>query len=1012
MLMQGRAIVFMFLLIFSLFPTTFVCGATLPQEEIDALQQIGRTLGKHDWDFSADPCSREQSWQDPSTTKVYENNVTCNCTYQGNTVCHVVSIVLKSQDLQGKLPPELAKLPSLKEIDLTRNYLNGTIPVEWGSMQLGTISLLGNRITGPIPKELWNISNLTYLNLEANMFFGDLEGIEKLAGIKRILLSSNAFSGKLPTSLASLTSLTDFRISDNNFTGRIPDFIKNWAELKILAIQGSGLQGPIPSGISSLAKLTDLRISDINGTASPFPNLDNMTGIRTLILRNCNLTGTIPDYIWTKMTKLNLLDLSFNKLEGNFPPILNKPEAAVFIYLTSNLLNGSVPEGLKKVSNVDLSYNNFTPASTCQVGNINLFRSPPTANNLSGAVRPCLKDFDCPKSLLSKFYINCGGEKVTAPVNGIHRITTFTKDQFEPSASRYEESGEYWAFSSTGNFEDDGLERDNYIGTNISRLTMPDSQLYTTARLSPLSLTYYGFCLWDGNYTVKLHFAEIMFSDNESYLSLGKRIFDIYIQGELVRKDFNIEAEAGGTHKAVVRNFTAVVKTHTLEIRFYWAGKGTQSLPYRGTYGPLISAISVESDFMPPGGNKISAGAVIGIVASVFCVIFLIIGILWWKGCFRKKSSMYEDLKRLDLQTGSFTLRQIKAATNNFDAANKIGEGGFGPVYKGLFYDGTIIAVKQLSSKSKQGNREFVNEIGMISALQHPNLVKLYGCCIEGNQLLLVYEYMENNSLARALFGPEEQQLKLDWPTRHRICVGIARGLAYLHEESRLKIVHRDIKATNVLLDKDLIPKISDFGLAKLDEEENTHISTRIAGTIGYIAPEYATRGYLTDKADVYSFGIVALEIVSGERNTNYMPKSEGIYLLDWAYVLQERRSLIELVDPKLGSEFNKEEAIGMITIALLCTNSSSTLRPTMSAVVSMLEGRTDVQSHISVPNLSSDDLDIKAIRSHHQQIHSQEQNQSQSQSISINRPQTVSSASASDPYPIIMDLEYWNNRE
>ncbi|XXG90311.1 hypothetical protein AAC387_Pa12g2109 [Persea americana] len=420
-----------------------------------------------------------------------------------------------------------------------------------------------------------------------------------------------------------------------------------------------------------------------------------------------------------------------------------------------------------------------------------------------------------------------------------------------------------------------------------------------------------------------------MFSDNESYLSLGKRIFDIYIQGELVRKDFNIEAEAGGTHKAVVRNFTAVVKTHTLEIRFYWAGKGTQSLPYRGTYGPLISAISVESDFIPPGGNKISAGAVI-------------------------------------------------AATNNFDAANKIGEGGFGPVYKGLFYDGTIIAVKQLSSKSKQGNREFVNEIGMISALQHPNLVKLYGCCIEGNQLLLVYEYMENNSLARALFGPEEQQLKLDWPTRHRICVGIAR----------------------------------DFGLAKLDEEENTHISTRIAGTIGYIAPEYATRGYLTDKADVYSFGIVALEIVSGERNTNYMPKSEGIYLLDWAYVLQERGSLIELVDPKLGSEFNKEEAIGMITIALLCTNSSSTLRPTMSAVVSMLEGRTDVQSHISVPNLSSDDLDIKAIRSHHQQIHSQEQNQSQSQSISINRPQTVSSASASDPYPIIMDLDYWNNRE
>ncbi|KAL5070455.1 hypothetical protein RYX36_021342 [Vicia faba] len=150
---------------------------------------------------------------------------------------------------------------------------------------------------------------------------------------------------------------------------------------------------------------------------------------------------------------------------------------------------------------------------------------------------------------------------------------------------------------------------------------------------------------------------------------------------------------------------------------------------------------------------------------------------------------------------------------------------------QGCLPNGTLITVKQLSSKSKQGNREFLNEIGMISALQHPYLVKLHGCCMEGDQLLLIYEYMENNSLARALFGPEEHQIKIDWPTRQKICVGIARGLAYLHQESRLKVVHRDIKVTNVLLDTNLDPKISDFCLAKLDEEGNTHISTRIAGT-------------------------------------------------------------------------------------------------------------------------------------------------------------------------------------
>ncbi|CAA7402429.1 unnamed protein product [Spirodela intermedia] len=306
--------------------------------------------------------------------------------------------------------------------------------------------------------------------------------------------------------------------------------------------------------------------------------------------------------------------------------------------------------------------------------------------------------------------------------------------------------------------------------------------------------------------------------------------------------------------------------------------------------------------------------------------------------------SLTSMLRGLNLPTGSFSLKQIKAATGNFDPENKIGEGGFGPVYKGVLPDGSMIAVKQLSSKSKQGNREFVTEIGMISALQHPNLVKLFGCCIEGNQLLLIYEYMENNSLARALFGPEGLRLNLDWQTRRKICIGIARGLAYLHEESRLKIVHRDIKTTNVLLDKDLNAKISDFGLAKLDEEENTHISTRIAGTMGYMAPEYAMRGYLTDKADVYSFGVVTLEIVSGKSNANCRPKEDFIYLLDWAYVLQEQGSLLDLVDPALGTDFSLEEAQQMLNLALVCTNPSPTLRPAMSAVVSMLEGHTPVQ--------------------------------------------------------------------
>ncbi|KAL7186153.1 hypothetical protein ACSBR2_027993 [Camellia fascicularis] len=195
--------------------------------------------------------------------------------------------------------------------------------------------------------------------------------------------------------------------------------------------------------------------------------------------------------------------------------------------------------------------------------------------------------------------------------------------------------------------------------------------------------------------------------------------------------------------------------------------------------------------------------------------------------------------------------------------------------------------------------------------------------------------------------GPEEHRITLDWPTRHRICIGIAKGLAYLHE-STLKIVHRDIKAANVLLDKNLNPKISDFGLAKLDdEEENTHISTwRIMGTRGYMAPEYAMWGYLTDKVDVYSFGVVALQIVYGRSATSsYRRKEDSFNLLELALDLKEKGNLMELVDQRLESDFNKEQVMVMLNVVLLYTNAIAAIRPTMSSVVNMLEGKAKVQS-------------------------------------------------------------------
>ncbi|KAH1103530.1 hypothetical protein GLYMA_13G265700v4 [Glycine max] len=707
-----------------------------------------------------------------------------------------------------------------------------------------------------------------------------------------------------------------------------------------------------------------------------------MTKMKILILRSCHINDTLPQYLGNKT--------NFNDMQ--------------VLYFTGNSFTGPIPNWVGNAKRpIDISYNNFSneppqQQSCQQIQNptVNLFESFPMSQN--GPIHCLTTTNDCPKTAFNSFHINCGGERELSS-EGI----VYDPDLDPSGAATSKIMGSNWAFSNTGHFLDAQkpvsetyIQQQNKTGL---------SKLYQTARVSPISLTYYGFCLENGDYTVLLHFAEIMFTDDNTYSSLGRRIFDVYIQGVQVMKDFNIANEAGGVGKNITRSFPAHVRNNSLIIRFYWAGKGTTAIPY----GPLISAISVTHVSTTTSGSM-STGVIVGIVVAAIVLVILIV--LGWRIYIGKRNSFGKELKDLNLQTNLFTMRQIKVATNNFDISNKIGEGGFGPVYKGILSNGMIIAVKMLSSKSKQGNREFINEIGLISALQHPCLVKLHGCCVEGDQLLLVYEYMENNSLAQALFGNGASQLKLNWPTRHKICIGIARGLAFLHEESTLKIVHRDIKATNVLLDKDLNPKISDFGLAKLDEEDNTHISTRVAGTYGYMAPEYAMHGYLTDKADVYSFGVVALEIVSGKSNTIHRSKQEALHLLDWAHLLKEKGNLMELVDRRLGSDFNENEVMMMIKVALLCTNTTSNLRPTMSSVLSMLEGKTMIPEFVSDPSEIMDEMKLEAMRQHYfQKENERSETQEQNHSLSIEGPWTASSSSAADLYPVHVDSSYWEKR-
>ncbi|XP_024160147.1 cysteine-rich receptor-like protein kinase 41 isoform X2 [Rosa chinensis] len=308
------------------------------------------------------------------------------------------------------------------------------------------------------------------------------------------------------------------------------------------------------------------------------------------------------------------------------------------------------------------------------------------------------------------------------------------------------------------------------------------------------------------------------------------------------------------------------------------------------------------------------------------------------KQVFSKKFKFFKRSRRTTRNgpaKGEFSFASIKVATHNFSEENLIGQGGFGPVYKGKLVTGQEVAVKSLSSSSHQGDKEFKNELRLMQKLQHINIIQILGFCIHGGGRFIIYEYMANSSLNNHLFG-SSSDLLLDWNKRFNIIEGISQGLVYSHKYSRLRVIHRDIKASNVLLDAQMNPKIADFGLAKIfAHDEETVKITGICGTIGYMPPEYLMAGILSMKTNVYSYGVLMLEIISGNKNFN----ADGDYLVKDARQLWQKGAGLQLVDPKLEvSRIDKHQLLRCIHVGLLCAEENEDDRPTMSDAISMLK--------------------------------------------------------------------------
>ncbi|XP_015574240.2 G-type lectin S-receptor-like serine/threonine-protein kinase At1g11410 isoform X1 [Ricinus communis] len=292
-----------------------------------------------------------------------------------------------------------------------------------------------------------------------------------------------------------------------------------------------------------------------------------------------------------------------------------------------------------------------------------------------------------------------------------------------------------------------------------------------------------------------------------------------------------------------------------------------------------------------------------------------------------------------------FDLSAIATATSNFSDDNKLGEGGFGSVYKGLLHGGKEIAVKRLSRYSGQGTEEFKNEVALIAKLQHRNLVRMIGYCVQEPEKMLIYEYLPNKSLDSFIFDEAKRSL-LDWSIRHSIICGIARGILYLHQDSRLRIIHRDLKASNVLLDASMNPKISDFGMARIVGVDQIEANTnRVVGTYGYMSPEYAMQGLFSVKSDVYSFGVLLIEIITGRKNSSFYEESTSSNLVGYVWDLWREGRALEIVDISLGDAYPEHEVLRCIQIGLLCVQESAVDRPAMTTVVFMLSNHTILPS-------------------------------------------------------------------
>ncbi|XP_072964503.1 uncharacterized protein [Typha angustifolia] len=956
--------------LFLLFNLTF----SLNQEGLHLLQ-AKRAL--------EDPLDLLSNWNSVDSTPCNWTGVSCSTSSPGSDP-KVTSLDLTNLSLVGPFPSSLCLLPNLSFLSLSYNYINSSLTSSslLPCSSLTYLDLSQNILVGSLPDSLSELPSLTYLDLSANNFSGPIPpSFANFPKIQVLSLVSNLLSGPLPDFLGNLSTLRQLNLSYNPFTpSPIPSSISKLHSLKILWLSGCNLIGAIPPSLGYLSKLTDFDLST-NSLSGPIPDsLTNLTNVIQIELYSNSLSGEIPGG-FSNLSSLRRIDASLNRLEGLLPDDFFDAPLLDSVHLYGNQLTGPVPAGAaNSASLVELRLfaNRLDGSLPADLGkNSPLVFLDVSDNLISGEIPAGVCDRGVLEELLLVHNLISG-----AIHEGLARCRTLRRVRLANNRLSGEVPDGFWGLPHVYLLELTG----NFLSGSISPV------ISGAATLSQLLISKNRIA---GNIPSEIgmlsNLSEFLVANNEL---TGPLPFSLGGLAELGRLDLGNNSLSGELLRGIQswkklselnlanNEFTGVIPPELgdLPVLNYLDLSGnflTGEIPIQlqnlklnqfnlsdnrlsGALPPLFATVAYRDSFL---GNPGLCGDLPGLCPSqevspdrhrfiwllrsifVLAALVFITGIAWfyWRYQQFKKSKL--RIERSKWSYASFHKLGFREyeILDCLSEDNVVGSGASGKVYKVVLSNSEVVAVKKLWGMHKKDtenpeltmvDNSFNAEVATLGKIRHKNIVKLWCSCTHQDCKLLVYEYMPNGSLGDVLHSSKGGLL--DWSARYKIALDAAEGLCYLHHDCMPAIVHRDIKSNNILLDANFGARVADFGVAKVVDAvgKGTKSMSVIAGSRGYIAPEYAYTLRVNEKSDIYSFGVVILELVTGKLPVD--PEFGEKDLVKWVSFTMKQKEVDHVIDPKLDMSF-KEEIVKVLDIGLLCTSSLPINRPSMRRVVKML---------------------------------------------------------------------------